>query len=101
MPDPSQGVPAPGTYLGIDFGRRRIGVAVGQTTTATARPLAIPPNFFYFHFPAMIIILYSFRFFISINREGFFRKWQGAWLLGLYGVYVFLQYALNVGTSKK
>jgi len=44
MPDPSQGVPAPGTYLGIDFGRRRIGVAVGQTTTATARPLAVIPN---------------------------------------------------------
>lgn len=67
---------------------------------ATARPLAIPPNFFYFHFPAMIIILYSFRLFISMNREGFFRKWQGAWLLGLYAVYVFLQYALNVGTPK-
>jgi putative Holliday junction resolvase len=27
------------TYLGFDFGMRRIGVAVGQTTTCTAQPL--------------------------------------------------------------
>lgn len=28
-----------GTWLGFDFGTRRIGVAVGQTVTATATPL--------------------------------------------------------------
>ena len=27
------------TYLGFDFGMRRIGVAAGQTTTCTAQPL--------------------------------------------------------------
>ena len=64
---------------------------------ATARPLAIPPNFFYFHFPAMLIILWSFRVFISMNKEGSFRRWQGVWLLSIYGVYVILQYALNMG----
>jgi cation:H+ antiporter len=63
---------------------------------ATARPLAIPPNFFHFHFPAMLIILWSFRAFISMNRDGVFRRWQGIWLLGVYVVYVVLQYALNV-----
>jgi cation:H+ antiporter len=66
---------------------------------ATARPLAIPPNFFYFHFPTMLIILYSFRLFISINRDGWFKKWQGVWLLSVYGIYVILQYGLNVGTA--
>jgi cation:H+ antiporter len=66
---------------------------------ATARPLAIPPNFFYFHFPAMLIILYSFRIFISVNRDGWFKKWQGVWLLSVYGIYVILQYGLNVGTA--
>jgi cation:H+ antiporter len=66
---------------------------------ATASPLAIPPNFFYFHFPAMLIILYSFRVFISMNKDGYFKKWQGAWLLAVYGVYVALQYGLNVGTA--
>jgi cation:H+ antiporter len=67
---------------------------------AAAAPLAIPDNFYYFHFPAMLIILYSFRVFISMNaREGVFRRWQGVWLLGVYGVYVFLQYALNLGAA--
>lgn len=28
-----------GTYLGFDFGQRRIGVAVGETITGSARPL--------------------------------------------------------------
>ena len=66
---------------------------------ATARPLAIPPNFFYFHFPAMLIILWSFRVFISMNKEGKFYRWQGWWLLGVYAIYVILQYALNVGSA--
>jgi len=66
---------------------------------AFAAPLAIPANFYYFHFPAMLIILFSFRTFIWMNRDGFFRRWQGAWLLGVYGIYVFMQYALNIGAA--
>ena len=62
-------------------------------------PLAIPDNFFYFHFPAMLFILYSFRVFISMNGAGVFHRWQGAWLLGTYVVYVVLQYVLNVGSA--
>ena len=62
---------------------------------ATARPLAIPANFFYFHFPAMLLILWSFRWFIFINRDDRFRRWQGAWLLSIYLVYVILQYTLG------
>jgi len=66
---------------------------------ATARDLAIPPNFFHFHFPAMLIILWSFRVFIAMSsKSGFFARWQGAYLLGVYLIYVVLQYALNVGT---
>ena len=65
---------------------------------AASRPLAIPSNFFAFHFPTMLIILYSFRIFIFMGKDGWFRRWQGAWLLGVYLVYVILQYALNVGT---
>lgn len=63
---------------------------------ATAAPLEVPPNFYYFHFPAMLIILWSFRAFISLNGDGRFKKWQGIWLLGVYSVYVVLQYTLNV-----
>ena len=65
---------------------------------AAARPLAIPSNFFVFHFPTMLIILYSFRIFIFMGKDGQFRRWQGAWLLGVYLVYVILQYALSIGT---
>lgn len=66
---------------------------------AVAAPLAIPENFYYFHFPAMLVILFSFRVFISMNRSGAFRRWQGVWLLAVYAVYVVLGYALNVGSA--
>ena len=65
---------------------------------AAAKPLAVPPNFYEFHFPAMLLILYSFRLFIFTNRDGRFRRWQGVWLFGIYSIYVILQYAFNVGT---
>ena len=64
---------------------------------ATAKPLAIPRTFFYFHFPAMLIILYSFRIFITTSHKGYFRRWQGAWLLGIYIVYVLMQYIVTTG----
>ena len=63
---------------------------------ATARPLAIPAGFYYFHFPTMLIILYSFRTFIFMSRDGTFKRWHGAWLLGVYLLYVILQYSLNL-----
>lgn len=63
---------------------------------AVAAPLAIPDNFFFFHFPAMMIILISFRVFVSTAGAAF-RRWQGAWLLAVYCVYVALQYTLNLG----
>jgi cation:H+ antiporter len=66
---------------------------------AFATPLAIPDNFYYFHFPAMLFILYSFRVFISMNTAGVFYRWQGVWLLSVYAIYVFLQYALNIGAA--
>ena len=68
---------------------------------ASARPLAITENFFYFHFPTMLIVLYSFGVFISINRDGWFKKWQGIELLSVYAVYVIAQYAMNIGTVVK
>lgn len=37
--DPLQTQSTDDTYLGFDFGNKKIGVAVGQTTTGTASPL--------------------------------------------------------------
>jgi cation:H+ antiporter len=65
---------------------------------AAAAPLAIPDNFYYFHFPAMLIILFSFRVFISMNKL-VFHRWQGFWLLGVYVTYIVMQYALNIGAA--
>lgn len=59
-----------------------------------AMPLAVPPTFFRFHFPAMLLILVSFRIFIGMGKNGHFRRWQGVWLLALYVGYVSLQYIL-------
>ena len=64
---------------------------------AAVKPLAVPPNFFTFHFPAMLIILFSFRLFIFLNRDGWFKRWQGIWIFGVYLVYLILQYAFNLG----
>jgi len=66
---------------------------------ATARPLEVPPNFFTFHFPAMLIILYSFRVFIYMNKDGWFKRWQGIWILGVYAMYLILQYAFHLGAD--
>ncbi|MBN1829517.1 MAG: sodium:calcium antiporter [Deltaproteobacteria bacterium] len=63
---------------------------------AAARPLAIPSNFMLFHYPAMLIILFSFRGFIFMNRRGCFYRWQGLWLLAVYLLYVTLQYSLGI-----
>lgn len=45
MPEPAASGPAAGpaprTLLGFDFGARRVGVAIGNTITGQARPLAI------------------------------------------------------------
>ena len=65
---------------------------------AAAAPLEIPENFYYFHFPAMLIILFSFRLFISMNKSGYFKRWQGGWLLGLYCFYIYQQYASNIAS---
>ena len=65
---------------------------------AAAAPLAIPDNFYYFHFPAMLIILFSFRIFISMNKL-VFHRWQGFWLLGMYFTYIVMQYTLNIGAA--
>jgi len=43
-----------GNIVGADV----LNVLFGRGADAAAAPLAIPANFFYFHFPAMLIILY-------------------------------------------
>jgi cation:H+ antiporter len=65
---------------------------------AAVKPLEISPNFFRFHFLALLLILYSLRAFIFVNKDGWFKTSQGVWLLGIYLIYLLHQYALNIGT---
>lgn len=66
---------------------------------AAARPLEIPANFYFFHFPTMLLILYCFRCFIAFTRKPVFQRWQGVVLLGIYLLYVVSQYTLSRGAS--
>jgi cation:H+ antiporter len=43
----------------------------------------------------MLLILFSFRLFISTNKSGYFSRGQGIWLLSIYFVYVLLQYTVQ------
>ena len=64
---------------------------------ATARPLTVHDTFFSFHFPAMLLILYSLRVFIGLNRDGAFKRWQGGWLVFVYMGYIIMQYGQTLG----
>ncbi len=61
---------------------------------AAARPLSVPVNFYLIHFPVMLLTLWSFRAFVSVNRGKTFPRWQGLWLLAIYLGYVIFQYTV-------
>lgn len=63
---------------------------------ATASSLTVPPTFYSLHFPIMLLILYSLRIFIAMNQDGYFKQWQGAWLVVIYLGYVATQYILQL-----
>jgi cation:H+ antiporter len=69
---------------------------IGAATAAS--PMSVPPNFYLLHFPVMLLVLFSFRLFVQLNRDGWFKRLQGAWILGIYLGYLFLQYRFNAGT---
>ncbi len=60
--------------------------------SAVATPLLISKNFYTFHFPFLLFVLYSFRVFIFTNKDGYFKRWQGLWLLSTYLTYIVIQY---------
>jgi len=64
---------------------------------AAVTPLEVPASFFKFHFVAMLVILYAFRAFIIMGRDGWFRRWQGGVILGLYVIYISSQYVFQIG----
>jgi cation:H+ antiporter len=45
----------------------------------------------------MLLILFSLRFFIAINHDGWFKRWQGGWMLSIYLAYIVFQYGAKMG----
>lgn len=86
----------PSIMLGAIVGSDVINILFVVGAAALAAPLEISPNFFYFHFPAMLIILITFRTFIIVNSLGSFKRWQGGVILGWYGLYILGQYVFNL-----
>jgi cation:H+ antiporter len=87
----------PSIMLGAIVGSDVINILFVVGAAALAAPLEITANFFYFHFPAMLIILVTFRIFIAVNAQGAFKRWQGGVILGWYGLYILGQYIFNLG----
>ena len=61
---------------------------------AASRSLAIPANFFYFHFPAMLIILYCLRGFHRHQSQTHLPTLAGGGTAGHLLIYVISQYTL-------
>ncbi|MBI9075614.1 MAG: sodium:calcium antiporter [Desulfatibacillum sp.] len=87
----------PSIILGTIVGSDVLNILFVIGAAAAARPLAIPDNFYLFHFPAMLAVLYLFRGFIFMNKGGSFKRWQGGSILGVYFLYLILQFGFNLG----
>ncbi len=82
---------AVGNIMGADI--LNVLFVIGLSASATTAGLMVPVEFYKLQIPAMLVILMTFRFFatrkgMSINRG------EGATLLGMYLVYLFLNYYL-------
>ena len=90
-----------GNIIGADI--LNVLFVVGASATATSLNIIdpsckIPEIFLYLHLPTMLIMMGLFLFYIfSAIRKGHFSRWMGYPLLGLYVVYVVLQFVLTTG----
>lgn len=87
----------PSIILGTIVGSDVLNILFVIGAAAAASPLKIPDNFYLFHFPAMLLILYSFRIFIYMNKGASFKRWQGGLIFIFYLTYLILQYGFNLG----
>ena len=101
LPELATGITAlvkghPGLLVGNVIGADILNVLFVIGASATASPLAIPPEFFYLHFPMMLVALGFFRLCASAPG-GHFRRWQGVPLLGLFVAYYAVLLLLVLG----
>lgn len=80
-----------GNIMGADI--LNVLFVIGLSASATVTGLKVPAEFYHLQIPAMLIILGTFRFFAT--RKGLtISKSEGAVLLGMYLVYLAMNYFL-------
>lgn len=78
-----------GNIIGADI--LNVLFVVGMSAAATPLGLAVPKNFYSLHFPAMLLILLTFRIF-TLNKGHTLNRKEGALLVSFYLVYLVLNY---------
>ncbi len=88
-----------GNVIGADI--LNVLFVIGASAIAAPLPItdstaSIPHIFLTLHLPAMLIVLILFRIYImAAIAKGHFQRWFGWPLIGLYGTYLILNYALS------
>lgn len=78
----------PGLLVGNIIGADILNVLFVTGAAASATPLVVDSLFLTLHFPVMMGVLILFRFSILFAKDGFFPRWPGAVLLGVYLLYL-------------
>lgn len=82
---------AVGNIMGADI--LNVLFVTGLSAAVTPSGLQVPSNFYGLHFPAMLIILVTFRTF-TLSKDHKISRLEGGILLGAYLVYLTLNYIL-------
>lgn len=82
---------AVGNIIGADI--LNVLFVIGLSASVTSPGLMVPVEFYQLQIPAMLVILVTFRFFATRRGESISRG-EGAVLLGMYLVYLSLNYLL-------
>jgi cation:H+ antiporter len=80
---------AVGNIVGADI--LNVLFVIGSAAAVTTGGLVVPANYYKLQFPAMMILLLVFRFFTKRKGDVITKK-EGVILLGLYLVYLVLNY---------
>ena len=81
---------AVGNIIGADI--LNVLFVVGSAAAVTHQGLTVPHNYYYLQFPAMLLILFLFRFFAKNSNGKNINKKEGLWLIIIYFTYLILNY---------
>ena len=80
---------AVGNIIGADI--LNVLFVVGSAAAVTKEGLLVPTNFYKLQIPTMLIVLFAFHFFAK-NKDNVISKGEGAFLVGMYFIYLVLNY---------